>query len=71
MSGVFAKAGEPVTDEDGNVICYLAKDLVRYQPVRLDSFTGWVETAPKEGDLIDRRFFKSEGKICINGEWRP
>ncbi len=76
MSEVFAKAGEPVTTEDGKVICYLKNDLRRGLTVFSSDFHQFAEgeRAFAPGETFDRRCFRDGGRghqICINGEWRP
>ena len=74
---VFAEIGERVQDhQTGKVICHVAKPLIRYSAMTVDSFSNFAEgeTPWKAGDLIDKRCTKAENgnfKIFIEGEWRP
>jgi len=79
MTDVFARAGEPVTTQDGRVICYLKNDLRRHQAVSAGDFERFAtgEDAWRAGEPIDYRCVRANPdrpnglQICINGEWRP
>ncbi|EJK83542.1 hypothetical protein [Rhizobium sp. AP16] len=78
MSPVVAKAGDSVTTEKGEVICYVKNDLLLHHVIQSGDFhefaagnQPWVA-----GQQYDRRCFRmlpGSGRlqICINGEWRP
>lgn len=74
----FAKAGEPVTDEDGNVICYVKHDLELHEPISADSFHNftegnrpWVAHEPVDRRCVRPLPWPGGMQIRINGEWRP
>lgn len=73
----FAKAGDAVTDEAGNVICYVKNDLHRHRHLRSDDFERFTEgNEPwKPNQPVDKRVVRAKAdgglQICINGEWRP
>lgn len=80
MSGIFARAGEAVTTEDGKVICYLKNDLHRHLMVSAGDFERFEEGEPvwRPGMPLDERCTRTKPdrmgaglQICINGEWRP
>lgn len=77
MSEVIAKSGEPVTDVDGRVICYVKNDLHRSRPCNPNDFHRFAEGEKPwaKYEPFDARCFKGgpEGRgvvIRINGEWR-
>lgn len=78
MSAVFAEAGEPVTSEDGRIICYVKNDLHRNTVCNPDDFHRFSdgERPWVRGEVMDARCFRvsptrAGPQICINGEWRP
>lgn len=78
MTGVFAKAGEAVTTEDGKVICYVKNDLRRGGVLAHDDFHRFAEGEQpwKPMSQIDYRCMRHNPsgngpQICIEGEWRP
>lgn len=74
---MIAKAGEAVTDEEGNVICRVKNDLHLHQVVSVSDFHEFAEgeTPWEQGQVYDRRCLRPNAigglQICINGEWRP
>lgn len=77
MTVAFAHAGDAVTDDDGNVICRLARDISLGEQVIPDDFRDFSEgeTPFVVGQLLDERCFRAGEngglKIRINGVWVP
>jgi hypothetical protein len=74
---MIAKAGEPVTDVKGYIICYVKHDIGRYSVVTADDFHNFTEgnTPWVAHERLDPRCTRQGPngglQICINGEWRP
>lgn len=74
---MIAKAGDAVTDEEGNIICRVKNDLRLHQMVSAHDFHEFTEgnTPWVPGHVFDRRCVRPNAigglQICINGEWRP
>lgn len=78
MTGLISKAGERITDEDGNTVCYVAQDISRTSAFETRHFKGWEVEKPMVGDLIQntpgfrvRPDSRGGIQMCIEGEWRP
>jgi hypothetical protein len=69
------REGERVTNEAGETVCFVAKDIHAGEPGPLASqFRGWTGTAPLPQRPAGPGFrLSDEGKpqLCIEGEWRP
>lgn len=76
-TSAFAKAGEPVTTEDGKITCYVKNDLLLGMPIMAEDFGDFSEGEEPwmPNQAVDPRRLRQIGqfgmKICINGEWRP
>jgi hypothetical protein len=77
MRDVIAKAGERVTDENGNTVCFVAESITSTTRLRVANFRDWTIPTPQVATLIDRTpGFRTQViggariEICIEGEWR-
>ncbi len=75
---VYAKTGERITDEDGNTVCFVARDITREEPLSVRDFRDWQVPAPSYGEAVTQpgirwigNEFRSFIELCIEGEWRP
>lgn len=76
MTTLIASVGEPVTTEDGKVICYVKNSLFRNASMMAGDFHNFAEGERPwvGGEQVDQRCVRQDGnrmQICIKGEWRP
>lgn len=72
MTEIFAKAGERVLDEAGNVVAVVKNDLKRFGRLDPDDFE-WTGDKPNKGDPVGPGFrgTGTAAQVNIEGEWRP
>lgn len=83
--GVFAKAGEVVTCENGHPICTVARDIHTKDTMTAGQFKDWkIDIDTRPGAAIPfcptcgapfiahpKGTFPERGKVFIDGKWRP
>jgi hypothetical protein len=74
VSPLFRK-GERVTDEGGDTVCFVARDVYAGEPgPTLSQFRDWAGEAPLPQAPAGPGFRITDDdklQICIDGEWRP
>lgn len=72
---LVVKAGERMTDEEGNVCCIAATNIHTGDRLRVDQFMKWEIPRPVPGDKCRVPFLKSNDQdgvtgVCVEGSWR-
>ena len=69
------REGERVTNEVGDTVCFVARDVFAGEPgPMLSQFRRWVSKAPVPGAPAGPGFRMTDDdklQVCIEGQWRP
>lgn len=72
---LIVKAGEPLTGDDGNIVCVAAVDIFSGDALQVAQFKDWTTPVPTPGDRVTMPFLEwsSYGDVSgvrVNGVWR-
>lgn len=80
MTEPYVKAGERVTDENGNTICFVKNDIMRGSQPSAKDFHNFApgENPFQEGQVVDHRCVRAKPgtmfgtvlQLRIDGKWR-